>query len=275
MRGGVRMLGTAARPIATGVRRLSARPRPHRSSAGTGSTGESDGLSTGVDDFRRHLDTLDAWGATVLPLDAAVAALEAGHPAGPGGGADLRRRLRQRRRDRLADPARARPAGHALRRLRLPDRRPPLRLGRARARARPAPPRASRRAARRGRDDGLDIGSHTVSHPWLPRLDRRRPSSASSSTRGSRSRSCSVGRCARWPTRPAAGRPPYAPRPPTPATASRSPSTAASTPRRTPHLSLRRAFVPTEPEDLRLLLDGAYTMLRPLDTWRRRGGPAW
>ena len=44
---------------------------------------------------------------------------------------------------------------------------------------------------------------------------------------------------------------------------------------RTPHLSLRRAFVPTAAEDLRLLLDGAYTVLRPLDTWRRRRGPTW
>jgi hypothetical protein len=44
---------------------------------------------------------------------------------------------------------------------------------------------------------------------------------------------------------------------------------------RTPRLSLRRAFVPTDPADLRLVLDGAYTMLRPLDSWRSRKGPPW
>ena len=38
----------------------------------------TEGLSTGVDDFRAHLDVLDEVDACVLPLDAAVARLQAG-----------------------------------------------------------------------------------------------------------------------------------------------------------------------------------------------------
>ena len=77
MRAGVRLLGSVAWPVVAGARRVSgARGLTlvgwHRVD------GRSDGLSTGVDDFQRHLDTLDAWGAQVLPLDEAVAALAAG-----------------------------------------------------------------------------------------------------------------------------------------------------------------------------------------------------
>ena len=42
---------------------------------------------------------------------------------------------------------------------------------------------------------------------------------------------------------------------------------------RTDPLGLRRAFAPDHAEDLDLLLSGAYTWLRPVDSWRTRGGP--
>ena len=146
MRGGVRMLGTAARPIAAGVRRLSATPGLtvigwHRVDGQ-----QSDGLSTGVDDFRRHLDTLDDWGAHVLPLDEAVLALEAGTLPDRAVALTFDDGYASVVGDRLADPARSRPAGDPVRGLRLPDRRPPVRLGRARAAPRPAPAGACGRA---------------------------------------------------------------------------------------------------------------------------------
>ncbi len=46
-------------------------------------------------------------------------------------------------------------------------------------------------------------------------------------------------------------------------------SRAGTNRRRTHPLSLHRAFVPEETDDLDLLLDGAYGFLRPVDAVRR------
>ena len=51
------------------------------------------------------------WGATVLPARRGGRGARCRHAAGPRRVPDLRRRLRQRGRDRLADPARPRPGG--------------------------------------------------------------------------------------------------------------------------------------------------------------------
>ncbi|GAA4694406.1 polysaccharide deacetylase family protein [Nocardioides conyzicola] len=272
MRGAVRMLGTAARPIATGLRRLSATNGLtiigwHRVD------GDSDGLSTGVDDFRRHLDVLDEWGATVLPLDEAVAGLEAGT-------------LPDRAVALTFDDGYASVLETAW--PILLDRGLPATLfavSRCLTDDLPfawdvhEPEQARLRLARADElldaaSTGLDIGSHTVSHPWLPRLDADELKRELVDSRVALEEL--LGRTVTslaYPTggwnrtvRAASADAGYR----IAITVDRGLNT-----RRTPHLSLRRAFVPPEPEDLRLILDGGYTMLRPLDSWRRREGPSW
>lgn len=273
MRGGVRLLGTAARPIATGVRRLSATPGLtiigwHRVDGL-----QTDGLSTGIDDFRRHLDTLDAWGAQVLPLDEAVAALQAGALPDRAvaltfddGYASVVETAWPILRDRGLPATMFVVSGYLTGELRFGwdehephhDRHRLVRSDELRAVA----------------DDGFDIGSHTVSHPWLPCLDRdavkhelvdSRVAIEELLDRPVRSLAYPTGG---WTpaVRSVAAEAGYQ----VAITVDRGLNTA-----RTPRLSLRRAFVPTDSEDLRLLLDGAYTVLRPLDTWRRRRGPTW
>ncbi|WP_051551258.1 polysaccharide deacetylase family protein [Nocardioides sp. URHA0020] len=268
----MRAVGTAARPLARATRRISA-ARGLTIIGWHRVDGQSDGLSTGVDDFQRHLDTLDEWGATVLPLDAAVAALEAGTLPD--------RAVALTFDDGYASVVET--AWPILRERGLPttlfvvsdslttdlrfawDRHEPehdrLRLAR--------PEELVAAAA-----SGLDLGSHTVSHPWLPRLT---PDELKRELVDSRvALEELLGRPVTSLAYPTGGWSPAVRAAAADAgydiaiTVDRGLNT-----RRTPHLSLRRAFVPTEPEDLRLLLDGAYTMLRPLDSWRRRGGPAW
>lgn len=273
MRTPARLLGTVVRPVVASARRWRGAPGLtvlgwHRVDGR-----RSDGLSTGVEDFRRHLDTLEEWGACVLPLEQAVAALRAGTLP--------ERAVALTFDDGYASVVetawplleeRGHPAtlfvvtGCLTDGLRFPwDRHDPdphrLRIA-----------RADELLDAAGR--GLDFGSHTVTHPWLPALDRdalkrelvdsrlvleellgRQVSSLAYPTGGwtpeVRDAAEEAGyRCA--------------------VTVDRGLNTA-----RTPALSLRRSFVPTDPRDLRLVLEGAYTFLRPLDTWRRRRGPLW
>jgi peptidoglycan/xylan/chitin deacetylase (PgdA/CDA1 family) len=272
VRGGVRALGTAVRPIATAARRIN-RNRGLTIIGWHRVDGCSDGLSTGVDDFRRHLDELDAWGASVLPLDAAVAALEAGTLPDRAvaltfddGYASVVETawpiLHERGLPTTLFVVSASMAGD----LRFAwDRHEPehdrLRLAR---------PDELLDAA----GQGLDIGSHTVTHPWLPRLgpDELARELVESRATLEELLGTTVTSLA-YPTggwnaavRAAAATAGYR----LAITVDRGLNTV-----RTPHLSLRRAFVPTDPQDLRLLLDGAYTMLRPLDSWRSRKGPSW
>lgn len=272
MRGVVRVVGTAARPIVSGARRVSGKRGLtiigwHRVD------GQSDGLSTGVDDFRRHLDTLEEWGAHVLPLDEAVAALEAGTLPDRAvaltfddGYASVVETAWPLLRERGLPATLFVVTGSLTEDLRFAwDLHEPeherLRLAR--------PDELLAAVA-----TGLDLGSHTVSHPWLPRLDAGEMKRELVDSRIALQEL--LGRTVTslaYPTggwdsavRAAAADAGYR----IAITVDRGLNT-----RRTPHLSLRRAFVPTEPEDLRLILDGAYTVLRPLDTWRRRRGPAW
>ncbi|MGB0100759.1 MAG: polysaccharide deacetylase family protein [Nocardioides sp.] len=272
MRSGVRALGSTLRPIAAGARRV----------AGTrGLTivgwhrvdGVSEGLSTGVDDFRRHLDELADWGATVLPLEEAVTALDAGQ-------------LPERAVALTFDDGYASVIETAWPVLR--ERGLPATLfavtdylsGDLRFAWDQGEPEHDRHRLARAEDlvaaaeEGLDIGSHTVTHPWLPGLDRDRVKQELVESRDTLEDL--LGRpvtSLAYPTggwtpavRAVAAEAGYR----TAITVDRGMNT-----RRTPRLSLRRAFVPDDPRDLRLLLDGAYTVLRPLDTWRRRSGPAW
>lgn len=273
MRGGARLLGTVARPIAAGARRLRGTPGLtiigwHRVDGQ-----QSEGLSTGVDDFRRHLDTLTAWGAQVLPLEDAVAALAAGTLPERAvaltfddGYASVVETAWPVLRDRGLPATMFVVSGYLTGDLRFGwdehephhDRHRLVRADQLRAVA----------------DDGFDIGSHTVSHSWLPGLDRDAVKHELVDSRVALEGL--LGRPVRSLAYPTGGWTPAVRAVAAEAgyrvaiTVDRGLNTA-----RTPHLSLRRAFVPTETEDLRLLLDGAYTVLRPLDTWRRRREPAW
>ncbi|MCW2792542.1 MAG: putative polysaccharide deacetylase [Nocardioides sp.] len=272
MRPGVRALGRSTVPVAKAARRL--RRKNGLTIIGWHRVdGTSTGLSTGVDDFRRHLDEIERWGAVVLPLEEAVAGLRAGTlpPRAvvltfDDGYASVVETAWPLLRERGMPTTLFAVSGALTGDLRFAwDRHEPehdrLRLAR---------PDELRDAAR----DGLDIGSHTVSHPWLPRLARAelRRELADSRTALEELLGRPVTSLA-YPTggwnpevRAVAGEVGYR----LGVTVDRGLNTA-----RTPDLSLRRAFVPTDPRDLRLVLDGGYTLLRPLDSWRSRQGPPW
>ena len=273
MRAPVRALGGLARPVAAAGRRLSGDHGLtivgwHRVDGPC-----SDGLSTGVDDFRRNLDVLEEWGATVLPLEAAVAALDAGT-------------LPDRAVCLTFDDGYASVVETAWPILR--ERGLPATLfvvsgylsGDGRFAWDRAEPHHDRHRLARADEllaaagEGLDIGSHTVTHPWLPGLDldevkrelvESRAAIEDLLGRQVDSLAYPTG-CWSPAVRAVAAEAGYR----IGITVDRGLNTT-----RTPRLSLRRSFAPTDPVDLRLVLDGAYTVLRPLDTWRRRRGPVW
>ena len=270
MRQRTRAIARAVRPLARGNAR-----------AGRGLTiigwhrvdgRESVGLSTGVDDFRRHLDTLETWGAAVLPLDAAVAALRAGSlpPRAVAltfddGYASVVETAWPLLRERgmpatlfVVTASLVREVQFAWDRAERPHDR--VRL-------------ASADEIAAAAAEGLDIGSHTVSHAWLPRLagadlDRElRESRAALGDLLGRPAASIAYPTGGWrrATRVRAAAAGYT----VGVTVDRGLNTA-----RTHPLSLRRTFAPADPVDLRLVLDGAYAFLRPLDTLRNRRGPA-
>ncbi|CAM3614982.1 polysaccharide deacetylase family protein [Nocardioides marinus] len=116
--------------------------------------------------------------------------------------------------------------------------------------------------------EGLDIGSHTRTHPWLPALDDEALAHELLESREVLEDLVRVPvRTLAYPTggwdrrvRAAAARAGY--------TAAVTVSKGTNR-RRTHPLSLHRAFVPEEVDDLDLLLDGAYGFLRPVDAVRR------
>ena len=234
---------------------------------------ESNGLSTGVDDYCRHLDVLDEWGAVVLPLDEAVVRLRAGTlpPRAvvltfDDGYASVIETAWPRLRERglpatlfvvtdslvreLSFAWDGHESGHQRLRLATADEL----LAAAR--------------------EGLDLGSHTVSHAWLPRLrgaelDRELVESRAAMERLLGRQVTSIAYPTggwRAVTRDRAAAAGY--------TIGLTVDRGLNTPRTNP-LSLRRSFAPHDPVDFRLVLDGAYTFLRPLDTLRNRRGPDW
>lgn len=233
----------------------------------------SHGLSTGVEDFCRHLDELESWGAVVLPLDVAVSRLLAGTlPAKAvaftfdDGYASVVETAWPILRSRGL-PATLFVVSDCLRgelrfawdRQEMPHQR--IRLAR---------PDEIAEAAH----DGLDIGSHTTSHSWLPGLSAGEVERELTHSRTALEEL--LGRQVTSLAYPSGGWNPQVRSLVESAgyrigiTVDRGRNHAHSNP-----LSLRRAFAPTDPADLRLLLDGAYTFLRPVDTWRTRKGPAW
>ncbi|MFB9311836.1 polysaccharide deacetylase family protein [Nocardioides plantarum] len=275
MRSTTRSLARRTRPVARTVRWLRDRDGSrsltligwHRVDGET-----SDGLSTGVPDFVAHLDVLAARGCRVLSLEDGLAGLRAGslppdavaltfddgyasvvETAWPllqdrGWTAtlfvvtdSLDRELRFAWDDHAADD----PAGR-------------LRLSSADELAKAAA-------------DGLDLGSHTCTHPLLTQLDQdalERELVSSRHVLGDllgRQVSSIAYPAGAWDrrVRAAAGRAGY--------TVGITVDRGVATPR-SPLLSLPRAFVPHDPIDLDLVLDGAYTFLRPLDAVRARRG---
>jgi peptidoglycan/xylan/chitin deacetylase (PgdA/CDA1 family) len=222
-----------------------------------------DGLVTPFDEFRRHLDAIAAWGAPVVPLDAPVGdrAVALTFDDGYAGVAEL------------AWPE-------------LKERGWPATLfavsgyldgGRTFPWDDPSAASARLLTAGELRDvaaDGLDIGSHTVTHRWLPHLDAAtvraecRDSKAALEDLLQRPVTSFAYPMGGWDARVRlavvdAG---YA----RAVTVDR----GRNTPRTDPY-ALRRAFAPPSPGDLTRIMDGAYTFLRPLDAWRTRNGPAW
>lgn len=272
MRPELRTLGSIVRPLSAGLQCLR---RTHGLSVigWHRVDGTSAGLSTGVDDFRRHLDELERWGARVMPLDEAMTALEAGTlpPRAVAltfddGYASVLETAWPLLRERGMPATFYVSSGYVDSTVRFPwDREEPahdrFRLVRADELADAAA-------------QGLDVGSHTVTHPWLPRLEPTEVkrelvesrtaleemtgypvTSLAYPTGGWSQQVCAIAEEAGYRVG---------------ITVDRGLNTV-----RTPLLSVRRAFVPHDPRDLRLVLEGAYTPLRPLDTWRARKGPTW
>lgn len=272
MKPAVRLLGRLMQPVASASRAL-------RRSGGLTIIGwhrldaTSQGLSIGVDDFQRHLDEIENWGATVLPLDQALAGLQAGTLPDRAlvltfddGYASVIEKAWPLLRERGMPATSFVVSGAWDGKRRYPwDLDEPehdtIRLSR---------PDEIADAAR----SGLDIGSHTVTHPWLPRLDVADLKRELVESREAISEL--IGRpvtSLAYPTggwdstvRAAAEDAGYA----SGITVDRGLNTA-----RTPPLSLRRSFAPSDAADLRIVLDGGYSVLRPLDTVRSRQGPAW
>ena len=268
----VRLLGRLMQPVATVTRALRSAPGLtiigwHRID------GTSQGLSIGVDDFQRHLDVIEEWGAAILPLDRAVADLQTGTLPD--------RALVLTFDDGYASVIET--AWPLLCERGMPatsfvvsgawdgERRYPWDLDEpAHDRLRLSRPDEIADAAR----SGLDIGSHTVTHPWLPRLE---PADLERELVESRQAITElIGRpvtSLAYPTggwnstvREAAADAGYT----IGITVDRGLNTD-----RTAQLSLRRSFAPSDAEDLRIVLEGGYSVLRPLDTVRSRQGPEW
>lgn len=270
MKAAVRVAGRLARPVSLASRRL----RPASSwltLIGWHRIGDAgDGLTTTLDGFRRHLDVLDDWGARVLPLDEAVARLRAGTlpPRAvvltfDDGYASVVEQAWPILRGRRWPATMFMVSGYLDPGLRLPwdEGCPDAELVRL----------MSRGQLEEAAVSGLDIGSHTVNHPWLPTRDAGELRRELTDSRAQledllHRRIDSVAYPAGgWTStvRDAADRAGYT----TGITVDRGINTAD-----VDGLTLRRAFAPEAPEDLRLILDGAYSWLRPLDDWRGRNG---
>jgi peptidoglycan/xylan/chitin deacetylase (PgdA/CDA1 family) len=122
-------------------------------------------------------------------------------------------------------------------------------------------------------DAGMDIGSHSVSHPWLPELA---PPRLDSELRSSRhALEDGLGRAVTsfaYPTggwdrrvRAATDAAGYT----VAVTVDRGPSRSGHDP-----LALRRAFAFTGQRDFRLQLDGAFDWMRPVELYRSRRRPS-
>lgn len=273
MRAANRTLGRAMTPMA----RLLHGIRPGRSLTllGWHRIGDADdGLTTRPDDFRRHLDEIEAWGGTVLPLDEGLARLRAGTlpPRAVAltfddGYASVAEVAWPELVDRgmpatlyavsgFLDGRRSFPWDACL-----PSSSPLVRL-------------VSAGGLRDLADAGMDIGSHTASHRWLPGLTTEE---VSDEVRRSRADlEDLLGRTVRGLAYPMGGWTPQI----RDLTAEAGYEYAITVDRgrngpRHPALELRRAFAFDRPDDVRRQLEGAFTWMRPIEDRRRRQEPTW
>jgi len=266
----VRSAGRVVRPVSVATRGLRA-PGSWLTVVGWHRFGAvPDGLTTTIDGFRRQLDELDEWGARILSLGEAVARLEAGTlPARAvvltfdDGYASVVEQAWPILHDRGLPATLFMVSDYLDAGLRLPwdEASPDAELVRL----------MSRGQLEEVAQSGLDIGSHTVSHPWLPRQDPVRLSRELVDSRAAledllhRTIDAVAYPAGGWnaQVRLAAARAGYR----TGITVDRGINTPD-----VDGLTLRRAFVPEDVADFRLILDGAYTWLRPVDAWRGRHG---
>lgn len=276
MKAVVRNVGRLVRPAARAARGLRHRPALtligwHRLDS------HPDGLSTPTDVFRRQLDALARWGATVLSLDDAVrlwvadalpnravaltfddgyaSAIETAWPL-----------LRERNLPAtlFVVTGYLDGAGYPGRRFAWDE------ADGSNARTRLATTDQVVAAVR----EGLDVGSHTVTHPWLPHLRMHDLIRELADSREAIEEL--LGRSVRSLAYPMGGW-----NGAVLAAARRAGYTIGVTvdrgvnARRQNPLALRRAMAPDTVVDFELLLDGALTWLRPVDKWRQRKGPRW
>lgn len=231
------------------------------------------GVSTRREIFERQLEILDGWGARVLPLDEATNLLSTG-------------RLPPRAVCLTFDDGYASTVDTAWPLLR--KRQYPATMfvvtdyldgGRhfqwdAQGSDDPRARLVDRTTVCDVYADGLIIGSHTASHPWLPHLpdaqlddELRRSRKVLEDLLGANVDALAYPKGG-WSTRVWHS-------------AARAGYTAGVTTDRgrngqhRERLLLRRSLVPDSVEDFRLVLDGAYDWLRPVDRWRIRKGPVW
>jgi peptidoglycan/xylan/chitin deacetylase (PgdA/CDA1 family) len=225
-------------------------------------------LATPFDDFRRHLDVIAATGYPVLAFDDALDRLRDERLVGPAVVLTF-------------DDGYAGVAEHAW--PELVARGWPATLyvcsGKLAAGAtfpwdvEPAPLMTAAEVVAAARS-GLDIGSHTVSHRWLPGLP---PAEVETELRESKaSLETLLGRPVTGLAYPMGGWTPAVAQAADAAgyryavTVDRGRERRAGRP-----VAVRRAFAPDDARDFARVLEGAYTFLRPLDRRRARHGPAF
>jgi peptidoglycan/xylan/chitin deacetylase (PgdA/CDA1 family) len=230
------------------------------------------GLSTSIDEFRQQLDTLDVWGAVVLPLAVAATRLAAGTLPERAvtltfddGYASVVETAWPLLRERRLTATLYVVAGYLDgQRFAWDGDDPDDQRSRL----------IDRRELAAAATDGLDIGSHSVTHPWLPHLgpDALKRELADSRSQLEEQLGSPITSLAYpmggWNStvRDAAAAAGYE----TAVTVDRGLNYAGRD-----RLALRRSIAPEGLVDFRLVLDGAYTWLRPVDSWRVRNGPRW
>jgi len=271
MRSVNRALAAVARPVAAAVDALDRQHRLtlvgwHRIDDGPG------GLSTSFDDFRRHLDALDAWGARVLPLDDAVRLLakdelpeRAVALTFDDGYASVLELAWPELRSRGLPATLFAVSGYLDGGRRLPwDRHHPA--------GDRSVELADRDLVRAAAATGLAVGSHTVTHRWLPALSPQeaarelRDSKAALEELLDREVSALAYPMGGWSPalREAAGAAGYQ----IGITVERGRNGVGHDP-----LALRRAFAFDRADDFRRQLEGAFTWMRPVERWRTGRGP--
>jgi peptidoglycan/xylan/chitin deacetylase (PgdA/CDA1 family) len=267
----VRLLGsTVGRPTAAAARRL--RRRPQLTVLGWHRIDDSGTpLSTPVTVFEQQLDVLERLGCVVLPLEDAMRKLAAGELPDRAvvltfddGYASVLERAWPLLRERGLPATLFVVSGYLSEHQRFPwdtDAGDHVRL-------------AGADAIKLAAHDGLDVGSHTVQHKWLPHLSD--PELRTELTESREAIENLVGRpvdTLAYPVggwnrrvRDAAAAAGYR----IGVTVDRGGNSSGQ------HaLAVRRSFAPDTVADFELVVGGALTWLRPLDRWRMRNGPPW